>query len=54
MQNEYDSLISNGTWTVVPLLNGRKPITSRWVLKRKLGPNGKVTKYKARVVARGF
>ena len=54
MQKEYDSLIDNNTWTIVPRPDDRKPLTCKWVLKRKLGPDGEVLKYKARVVARGF
>ena len=54
MQAEYDSLIENGTWKAVDLPPGRKALTTKWVLKKKLGPNGEITKYKARMVARGF
>lgn len=54
IQNEYDSLIQNNTWEVTDLPSGRKPLTTKWVLKRKLGPDGNITKYKARMVARGF
>jgi Reverse transcriptase (RNA-dependent DNA polymerase) len=33
---------------------GHTPITSKWVLKRKRDQDGNITKYKARLVARGF
>lgn len=54
IQIEYDSLIENGTWKVVNLPPGRKALTTKWVLKKKLGPDGEILKYKARMVARGF
>ena len=54
IQAEYDSLIENGTWKIAVLPAGRKALTTKWVLKKKLGPNGEVLKYKARMVARGF
>ena len=54
MQEEYDSLIANKTWNIVDRPTGQKPLSGRWVLKRKLGPDGKVARHKARFVARGF
>jgi len=54
IQAEYDSLIENGTWKTATLPPGRKALTTKWVLKKKLGPTGDILKYKARMVARGF
>ena len=54
IQNEYDSLIENGTWQIANLPQGRKALTTKWILKKKLGPDGSIQKYKARMVARGF
>jgi hypothetical protein len=54
MQEEYNSLMANNTWTLVPLPLGRKPISYKWVFKIKQGVNGEVERYKARLVARGF
>jgi hypothetical protein len=54
IQDEYKSLIDNNTWEVATLPKGRKALTTKWVLKRKLGPDGKISRYKARMVARGF
>ena len=54
MEKEIENIESKGTWieTIVP--EGRKPIDSRWVFAIKTDADGKVIKYKARVVARGF
>jgi hypothetical protein len=54
MQEEYDSFITNNTWSLVPLPIGRKPVSCKWVFKIKQGANGEVEHYKARLVARGF
>ncbi|KAK4067059.1 hypothetical protein Purlil1_13929 [Purpureocillium lilacinum] len=53
-KQELKSHEEKGTWKLVPLPENVKPITSRWVTTDKYGPDGKVTKYKARLVARGF
>jgi len=54
MQEEYESLMTNNTWTLVPLPTGRKLVSCKWVFKIKQGPNGEVEWYKARLVARDF
>jgi len=54
MQEEYNSLMANNTWTLVPFPLGRKPVFCKWVFKIKQGVNGEVERYKARLVARGF
>jgi len=54
MQEEYDSLMKNNTWTLVPLPADRKPVSCKWMFKIKQGANGEVERYKARLVAKGF
>lgn len=57
MQEEYESLKSMETFIELKredLPTGSKVVTSKWVLKRKRDENGKVVRYKARLVARGF
>ena len=39
---------------MVGLPNGRKHVGSKWVFKKKLNVAGKVEKYKARPVAKGY
>lgn len=54
IQAELQSLKDNATWKIVELPKDRKPLTSRWVFKQKVGADGQVYKHKARLVARGF
>lgn len=54
IQSEYDSLIENNTWSTVEIPSDRKPLTTKWVLKRKIGSDGNISRYKARLVVRGF
>jgi hypothetical protein len=54
MIDEYNSLRSNGTFSLVPCLRGRKPIATRWLYKVKHRADGSIERYKARWVAKGF
>jgi hypothetical protein len=54
MQEEFDSLMENGTWEYQELLKRRKIIKNKWVYKLKLATNESVDRYKARLVAKGF
>ncbi|XP_016178819.1 uncharacterized protein LOC107621301 [Arachis ipaensis] len=56
MEEEYEALMRNHTWTLVP-----KPppstaptIGNKWVFRIKKHPNGTIQKYKARLVAKKF
>eukprot|EP00253_Pinus_taeda_P029183 PITA_29183 len=54
MVDEMASLHKNEAWDLVELLAGRKPIGSKWVFKKKTNAKGKVEKYKAWLVAKGY
>ena len=54
MVEEYDSIVRNSAWEIVPRLEGKSVVGSRWVYKVKQVADGSVEKYKARFVARGF
>jgi hypothetical protein len=53
VRDEYKSLQDTNTFEVVRLPPGRKALTCRWVLARKLAADLEITRYKARLVARG-
>ena len=48
------SLHKNEAWDLVELPDGRKPIGSKWVFKKKTNAKGKVEKYKSWLVAKGY
>ena len=54
MVEEMEALDKNEAWDLVELPDGRKPIGSKWVFKKKLNAAGKVEKYKSRLVAKGY
>jgi histone deacetylase 1/2 len=54
MQTEYDALIKNKTWHLVPPQKGINIIGCKWVYKIKRKADGSLDRYKARLVAKGF
>lgn len=53
MDNEFNALLANGTWELVPP-SQHKAIGCKWVFRVKRRPDGSIDKYKARLVAKGF
>ena len=54
INSELDSIVSDQNWELVKLPKGCKPISSKWIFKKKLKPEGFIDKYKVRLVIRGF
>ena len=54
MVEEYDSIMRNSAWEVVPRPVGKSMVGSRWIYMVKKALDGSVEKYTARFVARGF
>jgi hypothetical protein len=54
LEEEYNSLISNETWELVPPPEGCNVIGSKWVMKIKRDADGNVDRHKARLVAQGY
>ena len=54
MNNENKSLLTNGTWDLVPLPKGANVLGSRWVFKVKRDEDGEVDRFKARLVAQEY
>ncbi|GKD53078.1 retrovirus-related pol polyprotein from transposon TNT 1-94 [Tanacetum coccineum] len=50
MKEEYDALMKNGTWSLVPRASNTNVVDG----KLKRDKNGAITRYKARFVAKGF
>ena len=53
-QEEFDALLHNRTWQLVPRPRHANVITGKWVFKYKLRPDGTLDRYKARWVVHGF
>ena len=47
---EIDQLHRMGTWELMDLPKGRVPVSNKWVLVRKYSKEGRLEKYKARLV----
>ena len=47
-------MYSNQVWDLVKAPNGIKPISCKWVYKRKKWVDGNVETFKARLVAKGY
>ena len=54
MAEEYQYIMKNDVWEIVPRHEEKSVVTSRWLYKIKHGADGSIEKYKARFVARGF
>jgi hypothetical protein len=54
MIEEYELILKNDVWEVVPGPQGKSVVTSIWIYKIKHAADGSVEKFKARFVARGF
>eukprot|EP00253_Pinus_taeda_P025735 PITA_25735 len=54
MTEEYESIMKNDVWEVVPRPKDKTIVTSKWLYKIKYATDGSTEKYKARFVAHGF
>ena len=54
MESEYQSLLSNGTWTLCDLPPHKKAIKCKWVYKTKRDVLGHIERHKARLVIKGY
>jgi hypothetical protein len=54
MDVEYEALMKNKTWHLVPPSHAHNIIDYRWVFKEKRIADGTLDRYKARLVAKGY
>ena len=54
MKQEYDALMTNGTWTLCPIPLDHNVIRNKWVFKIKRKADGTVRRFNARLVVKGF
>nr|GEX83667.1 hybrid signal transduction histidine kinase M [Tanacetum cinerariifolium] len=53
MYDEYDALVKNGTWILVPRPTDANLVRSMWLFKHKIHVDGTLCHYKARLVSNG-
>jgi histone deacetylase 1/2 len=54
MQEKFDALQANDTWTLVPHPPGINLVTGEWIYRHSFKFDGSLDRYKARWVFRGF
>ena len=54
MKTEFNALLHNHTWRLVPRSPNMNVINCKWIFKLKHKPDGSIERYKARLVAKGF
>lgn len=54
MREELEALRKQRTWELAELPAGKKTVGCKWVYSVKQNPEGKIERYKARLVARGY
>ncbi|KAG8482677.1 hypothetical protein CXB51_024156 [Gossypium anomalum] len=53
-QQEFDALIRNQTWDLVPLPTNKRAVGCKWVFKLKRHADGTIARYKGRLVVKGY
>jgi hypothetical protein len=54
MTEEYQSIINNDVWEIVPKSKNKDVVSSKWLYKIKHVADGSIEKHKASFVSRGF
>lgn len=54
MTEEYNALLKNNTWTLVPITNNMHVVDNKWIFKTKFKAHGTVQKLKAKLFVKGI
>ena len=54
MTKEYQSIMKNDVWDIIPKPENKSVVSSKWIYKIKHSIDGSIEKNKERFVARGF
>ena len=53
-KSEMDGQLACQVWEVIPRPKGKTVLGTKTIFKLKIGKNGRIEKYKCRLVAKGF
>ena len=54
MKEELDQIVKNETWELIPRLEDKNMIETKWVFRNKMNEQGKVVRNKERLVCKGY
>ena len=54
LTEEYQLIMKNDVWDIVPKPKNKSVVSSKWIYKIKHAADGSIENYKARFVVRGF
>jgi len=54
MVDEFQALMDNDTWRLVPRPPGANVVSGKWIFRHKYHADGSLARHKARWVVRGF
>ncbi|XP_057981315.1 uncharacterized mitochondrial protein AtMg00820-like [Malania oleifera] len=54
MSEKFTALVKHDIWELVPLRSTNKPVGCKWVFRIKRNPDGSISRYKTRLVVKGF
>lgn len=54
MNEELDQIEKNNTWSLVPRLDDKNVIATKWVFRNKMNEDGEVVRNKARLLCKGY
>ncbi|KAJ8900378.1 hypothetical protein K2173_025018 [Erythroxylum novogranatense] len=54
VSEEYNALVRNGTWVLVPASEAQNVVGCMWIFRTKRKCDGSIDRYKSRLVAKGY
>ena len=54
MCDELTALLQNGTWDLIPPSPSQNVVGFKWIFRIKHNPDGSISRYKTRLVSKGF